>query len=115
MKTTLAAAILIVLVAAATAQANVADPRRCATNTPGGPTRHAYWCAHNNAVASVRAVMARRQAVAKWYAPTFCDQAGSLLRWRCQTFLGGDKWQVTVTWRATATGWHRYASVVKTQ
>lgn len=96
------------------AATRITDPRKCATVTPGGPTRHAYWCAKYAAVATVRTVMARRQRVARWYAPVFCDQAGTLLRWRCTTLLGGDSWKVSVVWRATSTGWHRYAAVAKT-
>lgn len=97
------------------AAAKVTDPRKCATATPGGQAYHAYWCAHNAAVATVRSVLARRQHVARWYAPAFCDQAGPLLRWSCQSFLGGDKWVVAVRWTATSTGWHRYASVAQTK
>lgn len=96
-------------------QTKVTDPRKCAAATPGGQAHHAYWCAHTAAVATVRQVLARRQHVRQWYAPTFCDQTATLLRWNCVTFLGGDKWSVTVRWNATSTGWHRYASVVQTK
>ena len=89
----------------------VIDPRKCATVTPGGPAKHAYWCAHNAAVATVRSVMARRRHVARWYSPTFCDQNGPLLRWSCTTVNGGTTWKVAVRWTATNSGWHRYATV----
>lgn len=105
---------VLALSVVAAAQAGVTDPRKCATVTPGGPSKHAYWCAHNNAVLAVRQVMARHQKVTRWYAPTFCDQGATLLRWSCTTLLGGDLWKVTVTWKATRTGWHRYATVTKT-
>lgn len=111
----LIAALIVSALLAASAQAAVTDPRKCSTNTPGGEAHHAYWCAHNAAVATVRTVLARRQNAGRWYAPVFCDQAGPLLRWNCQSFLGGDKWLVTVTWKATSSGWHRYASVVQTK
>ena len=97
------------------AQTKITDPRKCSTNTPGGQARHAYWCAHNAAVTTVRTVLARRQKAARWYAPVFCSQDGPLLRWSCQSFLGGDKWVVAVRWTATSTGWHRYASVAQTK
>ena len=115
LKFALVAAIVAALATAVSAQAKVTDPRKCATATPGGTAKHSYWCAHNNAVAAVRAVMARKQGLAKWYSPTFCDQGATLLRWACTTINGGDRWTVTVTWRATSSGWHRYATVTKTQ
>lgn len=104
--------VLGTLAITATAQASaVTDPRKCSTVTPGGSAKHAYWCAHDAAVATVKAVMARRQHVTRWYAPTFCNQAGTLLRWSCTTALGGQAWKVAVRWTATSTGWHRYATV----
>jgi hypothetical protein len=57
--------------------------------------------------------MARKQGLAKWYSPTFCTQNTTLLRWACTTVDGGQTWKVAVSWRATSTGWHRYASVSK--
>ena len=90
------------------------DPRKCATVTPGGPSKHSYWCAKYAAADTVRTVMARKQQVARWYPAVYCDQGPSLLRWSCVTFLGGDHWRIAVRWTATSTGWHRYAAVTKT-
>lgn len=96
---------------AATASAAARDPRACATLTPGGTTHHAYWCAHNAAVAAVRTRMAAVQHQARWYYPTFCDGAGSLLRWRCTTVGGGQTWAATVRFRATRAGWRTAITV----
>jgi hypothetical protein len=111
----LAVCVLGSLVFTTTSHAStVTDPRKCSRATPGDQAHHGYWCAKWAAVDTVRVVMARRQSVARWYPAVFCDQGTTLLRWSCQTFLGGDHWKITLRWTATSTGWHRYTTVTKT-
>lgn len=107
------AAAAVLLFAATTAAGRPSDPRKCSAVTPGGATKHAYWCAHYAAVAAVRARMAVVQKQPRWYYPTFCDEAGGLLRWRCVTTGGGQTWKAAVTFRATKAGWKTAVTVTQ--
>lgn len=112
------AAFLTFAFVAGTARADLltGSPKVCGINTPGGPTRHAYWCSKYAATATARSEMARNQNTKRWFAPTYCDPVnGDTLRWNCLTFLGGDRWTVTVWFRGTADGWKRVVTVTKTR
>lgn len=98
-------AVLAALTFATVAQAGGTDPRKCSSSTPGGTSKHAYWCANYAAVTATRASLAKSQKVARWYPGVFCTQKPSLLRWACVTSLGGATWRLTVTFRATSAGW----------
>lgn len=83
------------------------DPRVCATVTPGGPSRHAYYCAQAAAKSAVAVKLARINNVRRWYYPIFCNEAGSQLRWRCSLLNAKPYTTATVTFRKTTAGWAR--------
>lgn len=104
-------AILTVALIAATSASAASDPRVCATATPGGTPKHAYWCAKAAAADAVRKTMAVRQHQARWFYPVFCDEHGILLRWACVTTGGGQSWHAAVTFTKTAAGWRSRVAV----
>lgn len=98
-------AMLLALAFAATAQAKVPDPRKCATSTP------AYCASHAAAKVAIAKVRATRKTVAPVLA--HCDERGSLLRWRCRLNDGGGHgWNVLVVYRGTSAGWRVTATVL---
>lgn len=89
------------------ATGTVTDPRKCATSTP------AYCASHAAARVAIAKVKATRRTTG--FVQAHCDGRGSLLRWRCRlNDSGAHGWNVTVTYRATSSGWHVYASIAAT-
>lgn len=114
MKTALVAAIVVSAVMAASAQAKVTDPRKCAY----GADKRAQ-CAHAAALLVTRKVLQHRVGQTfLWQGPLTCTSQGTLLRWRCafaqQHPELPPKGYVAVTYKATHTGWHVYTSIVAT-
>lgn len=105
---------MLALIVCVSAQAKVTDPRKCAY----GPARKAD-CAQEAAKLVTRRVLQNRVHLSYlWQGPLVCTSQRSLLRWRCafaQQFPQlPPKGYVSVTYRATHTGWHVYTLIVAT-
>lgn len=92
--------------ATAAKASTVTDPRKC------GIATRSERCAREAATLVARRILAKRFAspVRLYQGPVSCQPRGTLLRWKC-SYPGG---YVSVTYKATHTGWHVYTSVIAT-